>query len=390
MTSDVFETPDTPDDRAALAAILGYAFGFDPDDGGRWFELAGHENLRVWRRGGEVLGGLLVIPMGQFFGGRAVPMAGIAGVGVRADARRQGVATGMMTAVLGELRAAGFALSTLYASNVPLYRRVGYEQAGSRFTARLAPDRVGVVERSLEVRCITGADETLLAALNRRQARLRNGHLDRGPYIHRRQTRLRDGRPSDGFVVGGDEPEGYLCVRRRGEGGRHDLHVTDFVATTPRAARRLWTLLGDHWSMVDEIVFSTAPNDPHALLLPDRRFTTTLDENWMVRVLDVERALSERGYPPGLEVRVDLAIDDDALPENAGPWVLEVADGRATVRRGGAGTVRLTARGLAAVFTGFLSPSCATSSGLADGPEDALLRLGAAFAGPPPWMPEMF
>jgi predicted acetyltransferase len=50
----------------------------------------------------------------------------------------------MMGSMLGEARARGFALSTLYPANVSLYRRAGYERAGGFFTISFDP-------RTLEV-----------------------------------------------------------------------------------------------------------------------------------------------------------------------------------------------------------------------------------------------
>src|SRR5690606_17876867 len=121
------------------------AFGLAPERARKWVvdHLSG---IRALRRRGQVLGGLLLIPMGQFFGCRRVSMTGVAGVSVVPAARGQGVATRLMTAALREMRR-GNALSALYPATMPLYRRVGYELAGARYRVEVPVRLIGAAER---------------------------------------------------------------------------------------------------------------------------------------------------------------------------------------------------------------------------------------------------
>ena len=57
--------------------------------------------------GDEVLAGLGIYRLGQYFGGRSVPMAGIAAVGVPPEHRGRGVAKQLMTLTLQGLRDEG-------------------------------------------------------------------------------------------------------------------------------------------------------------------------------------------------------------------------------------------------------------------------------------------
>jgi predicted acetyltransferase len=111
---------------------------------------------------------------------------------------------------------------------------------------------------------------------------------------------------------------------------------------------------------------------------------------WLLRVVDVRAALTGRGYPPGLETEVHLAVRDEVCPWNNGRFVLTVADGRGEVREGERSDVILDARGLAALYTGYLTPAALQQVGLAAGEPRALAAAGLPFAGPAPWMPDMF
>jgi hypothetical protein len=96
---------------AAFAEIASACFNVSIEDTRAWFERGDTRNLRLLREGEAVAAGLLLLPMGQWFGGRSISMTGIAGVGVPADRRGQGWALRLMRAALAELRASGVALS---------------------------------------------------------------------------------------------------------------------------------------------------------------------------------------------------------------------------------------------------------------------------------------
>lgn len=381
-----------PDDADALGEILARAFGIAAPDERAWMERAGREHLRVVRRDGEVVAGCGVLPMAQYFGGNAVAMGGLAAVGVRTDARRGGVASMMMREVLQELHERGTPLSTLYPSNAPLYRRAGYETAGARYSLKLSARDPRVVERSLVARNATEADAPELHALYRSTAVRKNGHLQRCRYIWPRLHDVRFGIPAHGLVFRDEHGavEAYLYWRQhRGEPFFH-IEVTDAVAATPRGLRTIWAALGDLRTMAEDVTIAVAPNDPLYLSIPDPRFDLRLVHTWMIRLVDVVGALSARGYPESIRAHLQLRVHDDVLGHNDGTFVIDIADGRAAVERGGAGTIELDVRTLATLFSGFADPWTLASTGGLRASTGELARLSACFGDGAPWMPEMF
>jgi len=384
-----FGPPRGDDELETLGGILGWSFGFDPADARVWLDLGGTSNVRIARRGGRVIGGLLEIPMGQWFGGRSVPTLGVAGVGVAPEARGERVALSLMLDTLRSARRRGTLLSALYPATLTLYRAAGYELAGSRYriTANLAD--LPTQRPDLDVSPLEPGDASAVEALYAKVASERPGYLDRGPYVWRRARESRKERYRGFAVRGPGGLEGYAYVSQRGSEDARELVVHDCVTATQAAAQRLTALFADHRSTIKSLLVRGGAVDPIVFVAPERVFSVTRAETWMLRVLDVVGALEARGYPP-VDTAVDFELTDRTLPENAGRYRLEVAGGRARVTPGGAGSVALDERALAALYTGFLGPLALARAGKLEGEPGALARLALLFAGPPPAMSDYF
>src|SRR5207248_9080077 len=93
------------------------------------------------------------------------------------------------------------------------------------------------------------------------------------------------------------------------------------LATTPGATAGIWRFLLDvDW--MERVQASLLPIDhPLLLLLAEpRRARFTLGDALWVRLVDVEAALSARGFNAGDEVV--LEVSDEFCPWNAGRWLL--------------------------------------------------------------------
>jgi predicted acetyltransferase len=380
-------------ERQKLGEVLAESFDFPAANAAGWFDYAGHENLRVLRRQGDIIGGLLGIPMGQFFGGRSVRLHGVAGVGIAPWARGGGAATWMMSEALREARKAGYPLAGLYPATQPVYQKAGYEQAGVRCEMRVPVAFLPTGKRELPMRPFRKEDLPVLQSLYREVARTRQGWLDRGPYVWHRVQYPR-GMTTTGYVLEeGGQPAGYAFVgrvRRPDDPLRFDLVLTDLIARSEAGWRRLFTFLADHASMVRDVVWFGGPNDPLVHLFREQTVSTQVPFHWMIRVLDVASALSARGYPRGLSATLHLEVEDAVLPEQAGRWVLEVAGGEARVRRGGEGHLKCDARVLATLYTGHRTATALASVGQLRATPEALEVAEALFAGPAPAMPDMY
>src|SRR6476661_6302367 len=96
---------------------------------------------------GRLVGTALYHDMRQWWHGRAVPMAGVAGVTVAPEYRGQGVGRALMTALTELMAERGYPLSALYPATMTIYRSLGWEIAGHRHEAGLPSRALSAMAR---------------------------------------------------------------------------------------------------------------------------------------------------------------------------------------------------------------------------------------------------
>lgn len=396
------------DELYQFTAVLRESLRFPPIDKVPWLERYDRDDIWVALIDGKVVGGAAVVVMGQWFGGKSVPMAGINGVGVLPEYRGRGAATGLMRTIVADLRQRGLPLSGLYPATQPVYRRAGYEQSGIWHRYRLpihalerggdsAIERIPLVDSPTAA--ITDADLDDVRAVYDRYAAGENGLLDRRMWGWSRIFRVFGGEPTYAFRVRGEDgaTEGYVVFSQApppvGD-HRYALHCRELVATTADAWRRLVGLLADHGSMAGQVFLTAPPNSPLHLRGREQFMEIVEVVHWMTRIVDVSAALEARGYLPGMQGTARIRVRDEVLPENAGEYVIEVRDGAAAVERvaasGSGAVVDIDIRGLAALYTGFATASNLARCGLAEGESGPLTALSALFSGPAPWLFEIY
>lgn len=368
--------PRGAEDLRAYCASLADAFAWEDIRGAamarKWAKRVGVAKMRVARVGGRVAGGLVVYEMGQWFGGRRVPMTGVAAVGVSPEHRSRGVASRLMRAAVEEMRTP---LACLYPATQPVYRRVGFEQAGTYVAYTLPTRTIDARDRALAMRAASRSDERTIRRINAEAARRTNGVLDRCEPLWERIFRPFHGRNT--AYLAGDEGYVIFGLEPGRQAGHYDLYVRDMAALTPAAGRRLLTFFADHRSLGDSVKFAGGPQAPLLMLAAEQEAEVTRVVRWMLRLIDVKGALEARGYG-AVEAEAHLDVRDDVLPRNHGRWVLAVSHGRARVRKGGRGAVKIDVRTLASLYSGYVSPA------------ELGIDMPAVFAGPSPWMGEIF
>jgi predicted acetyltransferase len=148
---------------------------------------------------------------------------------------------------------------------------------------------------------------------------------------------------------------------------------------------------GSHRGLGKNLFWYAPAENPLALLLNQDVVRVRWSYPWMTRLVCVTEALQGRGYPQSLKAALELQVTDSVLPENDGPIRVEVCDGVARVTPVKNASARVDVGILSAMYTGWLPASDAVRLGrLENATSQEIATIEAMFAGPKPWLGEMF
>ncbi|MFC9691404.1 enhanced intracellular survival protein Eis [Kribbella sp. NPDC056951] len=334
--------------------------------------------------GDELVAAARIWPFEQWWGGRRIPMAGVAGVVVAPEYRGRGVASLLMRAVLKRSVEKGYPLSALYPATTVLYRHLGYEFGGGRYQFTFpAADLRTLGGRGVQVRKAGKADAQLFIEL---ASKLHAAERSNGPLIwplSEVESWLGD---DDNFAYVADD--GFV-VYNWSDG---NLSVDEMVAGSEETARALWATVGSGASIARSVYVHTAPTDPVHLLAEHEAEAQARVQRWMLRLIDAPAAIAQRGYAAGAVLDLSVRIEDADLPANTGDWRLSVADGIGSLvaAEPAEDAVRLGARGLAALYAGTPVAALRGAGLLSGGSAAADAALDTAFGGSTAYMIDYF
>ncbi|MET9859231.1 GNAT family N-acetyltransferase [Streptomyces smyrnaeus] len=378
-----------------------HAFGKVPYDHAT---LRAHGVAAVAVRGTQVLGGGLFLPFAQHFGGRPVPSGGVAWLAVAPWERGAGLARRLTEEGTDRLRGEhGAVLACAWTPAPGMYRRWGWEAAAVASSYALDPAELPAPPPGYET---VVPDEAACTRLRERLSPGWNGPLRRPAWWHGWKQRVTEGALTLG-VVPEDSRTGTGSASRRG-----DLAGYATVTVEPHRPWGVTAVVHDLWHegldalpallaavgarspQVREIRFrrSVLPR-PGPLQWALSRYAVREDGwyPWMLRLLDVRRALQARGWDP--QPRGGLGLEVVSPKGRTAPYALTFENGLLHARRGShpsSRTVRLPSATLAAWYAGGLPLRQAARLGMADGDGRDLALLDTLAAGPAPWLPESF
>ena len=379
----------SPADVERSFDIRSRSFGVLPTDARPGWEANLQRAIAEDRALGAYDGDLLVgratiASFRQWWGGRVVPMAGIAGVVVSPEYRGRGVGSALMDGAIQRGRELGYPLSALYPATVPVYRSRGWEISGAQYRytveSRLLRDLRG---GPVDVRQATSADAgRLVDLMHEHHASSRVcGVRDRS------EDEVREDLGDDSvFAYLADG--GYVVYGWEGA----DLVVYEHLASDADTARALWSVVGSGSSIARQVHAYLLPDDPIHLLIGEAVSSQVQRNAWMLRCLDARTAIAGRGYPLGVTADVAVTLTDAQVHANELTARLSVAGGRGelVVTAADPRAVRLNANGLAALYAG-APVATLVAAGLASGGDpEAHGLLDAAFAGRPATLLDYF
>jgi predicted acetyltransferase len=295
---------------------------------------------------GRIVGSSIEIDMRVTRFEDALRCAGVASVGVLPEFRRAGIGGQMMREVLLQCRAQGFALAQLYAFRSGYYRRFGYEHAGTCFEITCPTHRLPRIRSDLHVYQLERERHSQIRGCYESFARRHNGMNLRGDEQWRQQL---GGETPFTVYAAGDPVQAYVAVRLNPDFWERQV-VREFVWSTPEGYRAGLELLASLGLNKTELQWDEPSDGPFRSLHMEQGVTARAWRPAMFRVLDVPRALSSLRSPK--PARFTLEVEDEAVPANRGPWLVETRREGAEVSRCDSATLRMDICALTQAFLG--------------------------------------
>lgn len=365
----------------------------------RWIEL---DRLVAASVDGQVVAtsGAFTFEMSLPFAAPA-PCAGITLVSVRADQRRRGLLTRMMADLLDDAAERGEPFAALWASEAPIYGRFGFgpaaptlsfdiTRAHARFRTEGPVEDVVLVDQDHAASTFPDLYE---AARRTRPGTMARNDAWWGRELGDPEDR-RDGAGEKRYaLLPGRGYATYLLRPAWGEGVPDGtVEVSDLVALDGPATAALWRFVID----TDLSARTRAGRRPAddallATLVDPARARATQDWPLQLRLVDLPRALTSRGYR--IDDTLVIGVHDAFRPANQGTWRLSVDGGVATCEAVDlAPDLELDVETLGAVFLGGQRTTMFAAAGQVAAPDrSAPARLDRLMATDvAPWHGGMF
>jgi predicted acetyltransferase len=310
------------DDFEARIALSEFAFQFKlPPERLETERLADRpeQHWGAFDEQGAMLSKLVILPFEAWIQGKKLAMGGIAGVATWPEARRQGCVSKLLIHSLNTMRSSGQTISMLHPFDFPFYRKYGWEMTIERkkytIESRQLPPRT---ETPGQIKRMPKPDVELLDRIYFTYASRYSGTIVRTADWWERKILSKSGIVAV-YTNEADEPEGYVFY----EVANRTLTIHDWVSKNETARLALWTYIGNHDSMIDQVTIMVPVDDSLPFLLQDPRIKQELIPYFMSRIVDAEAFIRLYTWAPGeREETVILYLTDSHAPWNNGVYRL--------------------------------------------------------------------
>lgn len=374
--------PISKDDLEAAHFLLAYSFTGDRSEEGRMKQVESMGTALALYDDGQMAACLRIFPLQTFIHGASIPLGGISGVACLPEHRRKGYVGQLLRHALALMREQGQPLSSLYTPHPSLYRRYGWMTASNAVSYRFKPkdiSPVSAVRPEGHSYRITDEEWPTIADVYKRFAAPRNGYLNRDEHWWKEAIfrRIYDSKRKLGDVAvwanGQGQPSGYLVYHSTSEQppgapSIDKIYVEELIALDTNAYSGLLRYLLAHDVAASITLFGTV-DEPLSLIVeePDQINREILD-GFMLRLVDLEKAFAARPAAAAApEGAFTIHIADPSAPWNQGVWRIESSGGQlAATKADGTADLSTDATAFAAMYNGFLRPTEAARSGLAE------------------------
>ncbi|MFB6551258.1 enhanced intracellular survival protein Eis [Streptomyces sp. NPDC056405] len=355
--------------------------------------LRHHADLRIAVARGEIAAGGLSLIGQQYFGGKPVPAALLGAGCVAPEHRGSHLSTRLITERLRPLQEQGAVLATLWTAATGHVQRMGWTAPVQAFSWTVPTDEL---RRSFtDANWVVTQGRTHHSDTLQHQIAARwNGPWKRPSWWNTWLQAKHPGLTTYEFRLPHHAVSGSLSVAFEHHHDGRRLVVHDFWPATAQAAAAMLAFLGRHNSRIPTIDFQRTALPPAPLLLHHLHragsVTAQAGNPWLLRVLDLRKAVRLRGWPADADLALPIEVTNHA-GDDTSCFSIRIHDGTGELEPSGRpGHVTLTQGQFAVWYAGgYRTTAAALLSGVHGDPA-AVRQLIHATSDQEPWMADHF
>ncbi|MFC4778900.1 enhanced intracellular survival protein Eis [Paenibacillus sp. GCM10023252] len=258
---------------------------------------------------GRIGAQLTILDLHVRINGQSIAMGGIAGVATWPELRRMGLVRELMHHALEQMRRKGQTISYLHPFEFYFYRKFGWESFSEmrKYTLEIGqlPPRAEVQG---SIRRHSAPDYVVLGNLYKSYIERYNGALERTEeWWRNRVVPSNKNLLTAVYYSAGEEPAGYIIYEIRDR----QWTTREMVWLNEEARTALWTFIGQHDSMLKEVVLEAPEDDILTYTLPNPRVKQEMKSYFMARIVDVEAFIEQYRFKPSNQTdQITISIID--------------------------------------------------------------------------------
>lgn len=367
------------------------------------------EDVLVAEEDNKIVAALSGIPYEVWLGGVKLPMLGLAGVANSLESRRQGYASKLCTEAIKRGREQGYVISVLYPFRFDFYRKLGWGAVGELIEYRINASSIPNYETRKNVRRFVEDDLTKLSECYQRFVEKNNCLAERSLVVWNSKLKSVRNRSFLLFVYESEgKISGYVLFEFKVEDDmfNQEIIVRELIYEDSSSYQGLLGFIGSLSDQVRTLRYSAQVDEAFHYILKNPRDidnptllglvskTGSYGFSYMLRVLDVEKALRARANYNNITGTATLLIKDEQITENNGFFQITLLNGKLEVKKVDllkTACISMTIDVFSQLYSGALTLERANFLGLATVNENSVISwLDKALSQPKPFLQEAF
>lgn len=314
----------------------------------------------------KLVSALSIIPFDFYIRGRILGLSGIGGVATLPEYRGKNYVHTLLKESIRISREKELIFSSLYPFSFEFYRIFGWELAGFQKRYKRKTYNLGKFKEIENVKRIPLEDWKLIKPVYEKYAKNFTGPIRRTE--ERWESIIFRNRTLTYLYVYEEEGEirGYLLYSVEKDSNMNKILVREMITLNISAYKGFLGLFSKQSMNIEEVEWTTPLEDLLPYIVPNPRGECVIEPTFMLRIIDVKKALSFLKYDEKIKEKVTIYLEDEYADWNNGVWEIEIENGEGNIKKTDTQDydIALNINTFTQIVAGNLSPKKAYTLGL--------------------------